>query len=162
MKILRPLLIYMLLIGAGCELSLSGCKTTPEKEPEKAAAATPKKKPAPASFRNQSGDPAFQSFLSRLRKAVASRDIPAIADMMTKDFGYRLDPIGEGAGVFEYWNENNIWPELELVLNEQFLPKSNYMVAPAEFVLNEAEFTGYRVGIQLVNGSWKFAYFVAG
>jgi hypothetical protein len=152
--------VWPLSMALGIALALAGCKTTPAKENPPAAAATPKKKPGP-SIPDQNDNLAFQAFVSRLRKAVANRDFPTIAGMMTEDFGYRLEPLGEGAGVFEYWNENNVWPELELVLGEKFAPKGNYMVAPREFVFNEAEYTGYRAGIQLVNGSWRFAYFVA-
>ncbi len=88
----------------------------------------------------------FQSFLSRLRQAVHAHDAETLATMMTKDFGYRLDPPGEGDGVFAYWDQNNIWPELELVLKERFIPSENYMVAPAEFALGTTSYTGYRAG----------------
>ena len=138
---------------------LTACKTTPEKEDKKSAAAT--KKPGP-SIPDQSQDVMFQAFLSRLRKAVAEHDVNAVAEMMTTDFGYRLDPPGEGPGVFAYWDQNNIWPELALILNERFVPKGAFMVAPKEFVTNESTYNGYRAGIQLVNGGWKFAYFVSG
>ena len=64
--------------------------------------------------------------------------------------------------MFAYWDQKNIWPELELVLKERFIPNENYMVAPAEFALGTSSYTGYRAGIKLENGGWKFAYFVAG
>ena len=111
---------------------------------------------------DQSGDLAFQAFLSRLRQAVHQHDAETIASMMTTDFGYRLDPPGEGDGVFTYWDQNNLWPELELVLKDRFIPKQNYMVAPPEFGTGSDTFTGYRAGIRLENGGWKFAYFVSG
>jgi hypothetical protein len=105
------------------------------------------------------GDVSFQSFLSRLRKAAEIRDTTQLASMMAHDFGYRLDPPGEGGGAFEYWNEAGLWNELILVLNERFVPKDNYMVAPRQFA-SDAAYHGYRAGMTLVGGSWKFAYFV--
>ena len=82
---------------------------------------------------------------------------------MTTDFGYRIEPLGEGKGVFEYWDQNNVWPELELIVKERFVPNGEkYMVAPAEFVTNPDRYSGYRAGLRLENGSWKFAYFVTG
>lgn len=141
-------------------LAVSGCKTTPE--PEKAATAAQTKAKKPPNIPDQSGDVAFQAFVSRLRQAVKAHDVQEIAAMMTTDFGYRLEPIGEGAGVFEYWDQNNVWPELALVMNEKFVPNGNYMVAPPEFATPNTQYTGYRAGIKLDNGSWKFAYFVSG
>jgi hypothetical protein len=139
---------------------LSACNTTDTDKPKTADAAATKKKPP--TMPDQNGDMAFQAFLSRLRRAIAAHDLTTIAGMMTTDFGYRLDPPAEGDGVFAYWDQNNVWPELELVINEAFVPKENYMVAPPEFVTDEAHYTGYRAGIRLENGSWKFAYFVTG
>lgn len=154
MKI-RPLVYLVSVIVLG----VSGCKTTPEKEDTTTAAT--KKKPGP-SIPDQSGDVAFQSFLSRLRQAAAGHDVNAMAELMTTDFGYRLEPPAEGTGVFAYWDANNVWPELTLILNEKFVPKDKYMVAPKEFVGDEAHYDGYRAGLQLINGGWKFAYFVSG
>jgi hypothetical protein len=144
----------LLVAGAG------GCNTTDTNTPKTAAAAATAKKPAP-NMRDPAGDMAFQAFLSRLRQAIGAHDIQTLAGMMTVDFGYRLDPAGEGTGAFEFWETNNVWPELEHVVNQAFLPKENYMVAPPEFVTDEAHYTGYRAGIRLENGSWKFAYFVS-
>ena len=144
-------------------LLCGGCNTTPETPQEKASAAATadKKKPKVPAIPDQSGDLAFQSFLSRLRQAVHQHDAETLASMMTKDFGYRLDPPGEGDGVFTYWDQNNVWPELELILKDRFIPKENYMVAPAEFSLSPENYNGYRAGVRLENGGWKFAYFVS-
>ena len=80
---------------------------------------------------DQNGDVAFQAFLSRLRQAIRAHDVDTIASMMTTDFGYRIEPLGEGKGVFEYWDQNNVWPELELIMKERFVPNGDkYMVAP--------------------------------
>lgn len=106
-----------------------------------------------------SNDVSFQAFVGRLRKAVAARDMQSIASMMTTNFGYRLDPPGEGEGVFQHWDQNGLWSELELVLREKFAPKDGFMVAPPQFAKDE-NYHGYRAGIANVNGSWKFAYFV--
>lgn len=134
------------------------------KKPEAAAA---KKKPPVTTLRDQNGDTAFLAFVSRLRRAVAAHDAEAVAGMMTADFGYLLEPTaedpGEGKGVFAHWEQANVWPELQLVLNERFVPSgSAFMVAPPEFAAQAESYHGYRAGLQLVNGSWKFAYFVRG
>ena len=145
----------------------ASCKTTPDTDPPKPAVATTKPKPkkAPTTMRDQNGDVAFQAFLSRLRQAVAAKDTAAVAEMMTPNFGYHINPDREGDGVFAYWDQNNIWPELQLVIRERFVPfgdvRDGFMVAPAEFAAAD-NYTGYRAGIQLVNGSWKFSYFVNG
>ena len=109
---------------------------------------------------DQSGDVAFQAFQSRLRKAVDRRDISTLAPMMAANFGYSWEPGGEGAGVFDYWSRNNLWPELDLVLREKFVPSGNFMVAPPEATF-DPDYKGYRAGLQLVNGAWRFAYFVS-
>jgi len=110
-------------------------------------------------LRDQSGDASFQSFLTRLRKAAAKRDTAMLARMMTPDFGYSWQEGGEGAGVFAYWDAYHLWPELRAVLQERFVPSGNYMVAPAE-VTTDPDYAGYRAGLRLVNGAWRFAYFV--
>jgi hypothetical protein len=159
MKIARHLLLAL----AGCGfLGLAACNTTDSNQPKTADSAATKKKPPIPNMPDQNGDVAFQAFLSRLRHAIDAHDLQTVASMMTTDFGYRLDPPGEGVGVFAYWDQNNVWPELELVMKQAFVPKENYMVAPPEFVTDEAHYTGYRAGIRLENGSWKFAYFVSG
>ncbi len=132
-------------------VSLAGCSSL-NKQPDK------KKKPEPA-MKDMGSDVSFQGFVGRLRKAVAVRDMQAIASMMTANFGYRIEPPGEGEGVFQYWDENGVWPELEAILREKFVPKGNFMVAPAQFAAEE-QYSGYRAGITNVGGSWKFAYFV--
>lgn len=137
--------------------------TAATKKPDAAA----KKKPPTPTLRDQNGDTAFLAFVGRLRRAVAAHDTEAVASMMTENFGYLLEPTpedpGEGRGVFAFWDRNNVWPELQLVLNERFVPSGgSYMVAPPEFGTEGENYRGYRAGLQLVNGGWKFAYFVKG
>jgi len=72
---------------------------------------------------------------------------------------YRLDPLGEGDGVFEYWDQNNVWPALRSILQKQFVQDGNFMLAPPQHTTNP-DYDGYRAGIANVDGSWKFAYFV--
>ena len=144
-----------------------GCKTTPETDKPTTTSAATKKKADNLVGSSRNDDVAFQAFVTRLRQAVRAKDTDAIASMMTTNFGYHLDPPGEGAGVFSYWDQDNIWPELELVLKEPFVSNSvgsgnQYMVAPPEFVASPESYTGYRAGIVLENGTWKFAYFVSG
>ena len=114
----------------------------------------------------ESADQDFQAFVGRLRGAVAARDMNTIAQMMTPDFAYVMgatpDQDRKGEGVFQYWDENGLWPELEGILSEKFVKKDDYMVAPPQFANPAIEYDGYRAGIRRVNGSWKFAYFVNG
>jgi len=146
---------YWLIVG-GLTVSLlagtTGCESL-KKKPKII-------KPSKHDMADQSGDVAFSAFAGRLRKAVASRDVQTLAPMMAPNFGYSWEPGGEGAGVFEYWDRNNLWPELELVLKEKFVPSGNFMVAPAEVTYNP-DYKGYRAGLQLINGAWRFAYFVS-
>jgi hypothetical protein len=108
----------------------------------------------------------FQAFLGRLRKAVKAHDVNALASMMTPNFGYKLGTTEaedlKGEGVFKYWDENNLWEELDGILSEKFVAKGEYMVAPPQFADENLNYDGYRAGIRRVNGSWKFAYFVNG
>ncbi len=55
----------------------------------------------------------FKRLSARLRKAVSQRDIATLKSMMTEDFGYKLDPAMSGPGVFQYWDQENLWPELD-------------------------------------------------
>jgi hypothetical protein len=152
MKIIASILL-LLAIG------LSGCQTPSQKEKEKKAAL---KKKTKAELREESSDVDFQAFLGRLRKAVAAHDVNTLAGMMTPDFGYSLNPEKSGEGVFKYWDEQNLWPELDGILSEKFVKKGDYMVAPPQFANESLNYDGYRVGLRRVNGSWKFTYFVNG
>ena len=140
-------------------IGLSGCQTPSQKEKEKKAAL---KKKTKAELREESSDVDFQAFVGRLRKAVAAHDVNTLASMMTPDFGYSLNPEKSGEGVFKYWDEQNLWPELDGVLSEKFVKKGDYMVAPPQFADESLNYDGYRAGLRRVNGSWKFAYFVNG
>jgi hypothetical protein len=137
----------------------AGCKSQSKLEKQRQAAL---KKKAKAELRDESTDVDFQAFIGRLRKAVATHDVNTMASMMTTDFGYRLNPAKSGEGVFKYWDDENLWPELEGILSEKFVQKDNYMVAPPQFADPALNYDGYRAGIRRINGSWKFAYFVNG
>jgi len=152
MKIIASVLL-LLAIG------LSGCQTPSQKEKEKKAAL---KKKTKAELREESTDVDFQAFVGRLRKAVAAHDVNTLAEMMTPDFGYSLNPEKSGEGVFKYWDEQNLWPELDGILSEKFVKKGGFMVAPPQFADESLNYDGYRAGLRRVNGSWKFAYFVNG
>ncbi len=137
----------------GCALvalTLTSCKTTDEK---------PEEKPPGATIGDQGEDVSFQAFLSRLRKAAARGDSEMMARMMTPNFGFSWAPDGEGPGVFSYWNTHRLWPEVNLILQQRFVPSGEYMVSPPE-VVSDPNYGGYRAGLRLVNGSWRFAYFV--
>jgi hypothetical protein len=140
-------------------VALSGCKSTSKADKEKKAALDKKAK---ANLREEGTDTDFQAFVGRLRKAVAAHDMNTLATMMTPEFGYSLKPEMSGEGVFKYWDENNMWPELEGILSEKFVKKGQYMVAPPQFADESLNYDGYRAGIRRINGSWKFAYFVNG
>ena len=154
MRIIASILL-VLVIG------LSGCQTPSQKEKEKEKKAALKRK-AKAELREESSEVDFQAFVGRLRKAVAAHDVNTLASMMTPDFGYSLNPEKSGEGVFKYWDEQNLWPELDGILSEKFVKKGDFMVAPPQFADESLNYDGYRAGLRRVNGSWKFAYFVNG
>ncbi len=160
MKKLLPLHLTVFLLLA----TLPACESMKKKEkPARETAAADGRAGAETvpDIADQSGDVSYQAFLGRLRAAIAARDHAQIASMMTSNFGYRLEPLGEGDGVFQYWDENNLWPELEITLNEDFAPKGAFMVGPKQFA-DDPDYRGYRAGLRQVNGSWRFAYFVSG
>lgn len=152
---MRKLLTALLLIA----FVFTACQT-PEQKKEKARKEALKKK-AKADLREPQ-DVDFQAFVGRLRKAVTSRDMATLKSMMTDDFGYKLEPPMAGPGVFQYWDQENLWPELDGILAEKFVKKGNFMVAPPQFADPSLNYDGYRAGITRVRGSWKFAYFVNG
>ena len=160
---MSKIIVSILLVSA---VALTGCKSPEQREKAKQASLTKKAK---AKLREESTDVDFQAFVGRLRKAVAARDVAALTSMMTPDFGYKLEPKmegleagPEGPGVFKYWSEQGLWPELDGILSEKFVKKGAYMVAPPQFADESVNYDGYRVGIRRINGSWKFAYFVNG
>jgi hypothetical protein len=142
-------------------LAFTACPTTDSKKNSKKAAKTAKN---PTSEENADVD--FQAFVGRLRKAVKAHDVNTIAAMMTPGFAYVLGATPaedrQGAGVFQYWDENGLWVELDGILSERFVEKEGYMVAPPQFADPATDYTGYRAGIRRENGSWKFVYFVNG
>ena len=143
-------------------VAFTGCKSAAKRQKDREAAA--QKKVDQETTANPDMD--FQAFLGRLRKAVAARDVNTIAAMMTPDFAYVMGGSPEqdrkGEGVFQFWEENGLWPELEGILSEKFVAKGDFMVAPPQFANPAVEYDGYRAGIRRVGGSWKFAYFVNG
>ncbi|MGI9114485.1 MAG: hypothetical protein DLM52_05900 [Chthoniobacterales bacterium] len=155
MKVVARTLTFVALLFA-----ILACQHTAKKNEETRKAAL--KKQAKVDARQEASDVDFDAFASRLRKAVAAHDVNTLASMMTLDFGYSLNPERSGDGVFQYWDENNLWPELEGILSEKFVKKGEYMVAPPQFADPSLNYDGYRAGIRRVNGSWKFAYFVNG
>jgi len=149
MRALSSLLLVTLLVLGG----LSAC-STPSKDKKKETAPT-------RDIPDAQGDVSFQSFIGRLRTAVAAHDANVLASMMTPNFGYSLNPDLEGAGVFAYWDEKGLWEELKLVVNSEWAPFNDTMVAPAQIVGSGLS-KSFRAGIVRVGGSWKFAYFVNG
>ena len=135
-------------------LTVSGCGVlgAGKKKPKLA-------KPDVPNMADQNGDTSFQGFVVRLRKAADKRDSKMLSTMMAADFGYSWAPGGEGAGVFDYWTRNNLWPEVSRVLKERFVPNGNFMVAPRQVTV-DPDFNGYRAGVKLVSGAWRFCYFV--
>ena len=138
-------------------VALCGCSKDKKNKKDPAV-----KKRADASLREENSDVEFQAFVGRLKKAVSAHDVNAIAGMMTEDFGYAINPDRSGEGVFKYWEENNLWPELEGILTEKFVKKGEFWVAPPQWADSTLNYDGYRVGIRRINGSWKFVYFVNG
>ena len=152
MRILITALLLSVFVFAGCQ--------TPDQKKEKLKQAALKKK-AKADLREQQ-DVDFQAFVVRLRRAVAQRDMATLKSMMTDDFGYKLEPAMSGPGVFQYWEQENLWPELDGILSERFVKKGAFWVSPPQFADPSLNYDGYRAGITRVRGSWKFAYFVNG
>ena len=152
---MRKLLTALLLTA----FVFTACQT-PEQKKEKTRKEALKKK-AKAELREPQ-DVDFQAFVGRLRKAVAKRDLETLKSMMTDDFGYKLEPPMSGAGVLQYWEQENLWPELEGILSERFVKKGAFWVSPPQFADPSLNYDGYRAGITRVRGSWKFAYFVNG
>ena len=147
---------FLFLIGA---LAFGGCSAFKSKKHDKKPDLN---KRAKADLREENSDVDFQAFVGRLKKAVSAHDVNAIAAMMTEDFGYSLNPEKSGDGVFKFWDENNLWPELEGILTEKFAKKEDFWVAPPQWADPSLNYDGYRVGIKRVKGSWKFVYFVNG
>ena len=152
---MRVLVISLLAVS----FLFSSCQT-PEQKKEKLKQAALKKK-AKADLR-ANPDVDFQAFVGRLRKAVAKRDLETLKSMMTDDFGYKLEPALSGPGVFQYWDQENLGPELDGILSERFVKKGAFWVAPPRFADPSLNYDSYRAGITRVRGSWKFAYFVNG
>lgn len=138
------LLVCLLLSGA-----LAGCEA-PYKKSDAA-----EKRP----LKDQGGSQSFQAFVGRLRTAIAQKDRVTLGTMMTEDFGYRWDDAPPGETAFDYWDQHNLWVEVSKVLQQKFEAHDLYMVAPREVVTNP-KYSGYRAGVRIVRGSWKFAYFV--
>ncbi len=110
--------------------------------------------------KDESGDVAFQSFVGRLRVAVDRKDRQMLASMMAPDFGYRWDSPPAGEDPFSYWDRANSWGELSHLMRAQWVPYDGYMVVPPQFAADPGNYGGYRAGVRMVNGSWRFAYFV--
>jgi hypothetical protein len=106
-----------------------------------------------------SKDPSFQAFIGRLRIAVNKRDAKMLSTMVAPNFGYRWDFPPPGENPMDYWERKQLWDELAAVLKKRFVPKDDYMVAPPA-VVDDPDYAGYRAGMLMINGSWKFAYFV--
>lgn len=153
-------IVFLFLLSA---IALGGC-STPESKKKKEEAAL--KKRAKAELRDENSDVDFQAFVGRLKKAVAAHDAETLAAMMTEDFAFVLGATPaedrKGEGVFKYWDEHGLWTELDAILTERFAKKGEFWVAPPQFADESLNYTGYRVGVRRVNGSWKFVYFVNG
>lgn len=130
-------------------LALGGCEA-PYKKADDA-----EKRP----LKYQAKDQNFQAFLGRLRTAVGKRDRAVMASMMASDFGYRWDEAPPGETPFDYWDQQDLWDELAKILRARFEPNDLYLVAPPE-VVTDPKYAGWRVGMRIVGGSWRFAYFV--
>jgi hypothetical protein len=150
---------FLFLLSA---IALGGCNSLDSKKKKDADI----KKRAKAGLREENADVDFQAFVGRLKKAVAAHDANTVASMMPEDFLYVLGATTaedrKGDGVFKYWDENGLWTELDGILTERFVKKEDFWVAPPQFADPSLHYTGYRVGIRRIGGSWKFVYFVNG
>ncbi|PZR76735.1 MAG: hypothetical protein DLM73_01720 [Chthoniobacterales bacterium] len=154
MKKIAILLLACAIGFGGCDLFKS------KKKDDKKPAVNKRVKPE---LREENSEVDFQAFVSRLKQAIQAHDVNTLASMMSEDFGYSLNPVKSGDGVFKYWEENNLWPELEAIITtEKFAKKGEYWVAPPQFADESLNYDGYRIGIRRIKGSWKFVYFVNG
>lgn len=142
-------MILRLLLCALLTFAFVGCES-----PYKKSDAAEKK-----SKKDFSKDPSFQAFIGRLRIAVNKRDGNMLASMMAPDFGYRWDFPPAGENPLDYWERKQLWGELSSILKKRFVPNDDYMVAPPA-VVDDPNYAGYRAGMRMINGTWKFAYFV--
>ena len=138
------ILLVAVVILAGCPMPDKKSKTAKGKE----------------QMKDQNGDTAFQAFLGRMRKAIETHDKIVLASMMAPDFGYRWDQGPEGETPFAYWDRHKLWGELAALMRERWTPHDAFMVVPPQFAQSET-YPGYRAGLTMVNGSWRFAYFVS-
>lgn len=129
---------------------LAGCET-PFKKSDKAREDAKK---------DASKDPSFQGFVGRLQTAARTKDVEMLASVMAPGFGFRWETPPPGETVFAYWNEHNVWPQLNEVLRAGFAPSGDFMVAPPEFAANPESYQGWRAGVRMIGGSWRFVYFV--
>jgi hypothetical protein len=139
---------FRILLCALLTTVLAACQAPYKKADEK------EKQP----LKDVSGDTSFQAFTGRLRLAVQKRDRVTLATMMAPDFGYTWDPQ-PGETAFAYWDREALWPVLEGLLRQNFVPSDLYMVSPPELV-SDPNYNGPRCGMRQVGGSWKFAYFL--
>jgi hypothetical protein len=133
---------------------LCGCPSQRKDKKDKTAG-----KPDTVPTKDVSGDVAFQSFVGRLRLAVEKRDGATLTGMMAPDFGYRWDPAPPGEDAFIYWDRNRLWGELARLMSERWVPYDGFMVVPPNLA-EDPNYAGFRAGVQMVGGSWRFAYFV--
>src|SRR5215210_2450936 len=125
---MRRIACFLLLLA----LFTTGCGSSRKKrEKEKPAAQTKQEKGKPP---EESSDQDFAAFVGRLRKAVQARDMKTLAEMMTT--------------VFAYEDEHGLWPELQGIVDEKFVKKDDYMVAPPQFANSALEYEGYRAGVR--------------
>lgn len=124
-----------LLIVAASVAWLAGCATAQIHQPE-----------------------SLESFLDRLRTAVAARDTQTMTWMMSPQFVYRTNPVGLGYGAFQYWDQNHLWPQVQEAVSQRFVPMNGDMVSPPDFPTNPYG-VGPHAGVKNVNGVWQFVFF---
>lgn len=148
---------FHLLLSFACVVAIAACESPSKKTPEKPSLTPPavvtKVEPV------ETDDAALQSFITRLRSAVISKDLPTLAAMMPSGFGYRWDTPPQGESVFDFWDANNLWPQLATIVNSNWTPHEDFMVAPPQLV-RDPNYNGFRAGVVMKDGGWKFAYFV--
>ena len=149
LRLLTALLVTTLLVG---------CPEDAKKSAKAKGGKFDTVKP-PVPTKDQSADVTFQSFIGRLRIAVEKHDLPVLAQAMTQDFGYRWDAGPEGEDVFAYWDKHNLWGELAALMHDKWTPYDGFMVVPPQLAA-DPQYAGYRAGVRMVNGSWRFMYFV--
>lgn len=142
----RPWILLLVCLASACAGSASSNAT-----PTPIEVATPSSSPDP-----------LASFLQRLRRAVQEQDRKALRELMAEGFSFSFGHQPDRDAALGYWDEHDLWPELDRIVNGDWVPYiEGCMATPAEFVYS-GEYYDYRAGACLNDRRWELIFFVAG